>query len=65
VRRISAIRSNREVELEKRREELLDIRWARWRNQMITTVSLMLVVALCVTGDSADVVRALRTLIGL
>jgi hypothetical protein len=65
MRRVSAIRSNRDFDMEKRREELRDIRWARRRSQLITAVIVVAVIVLLVTGSSGDVVKGVRALIGL
>jgi preprotein translocase subunit SecE len=65
-RRISSIRSSREADLEERREELRNIRWARHRNQLITTAVILIVGAavamLLASGDLTGVIRLLRVL---
>jgi hypothetical protein len=40
MRRISNIRSSREVTLEMHREELRNVRWARRRNQIVTVAGV-------------------------
>jgi hypothetical protein len=64
MRRISSIRSGREAELEKRREELRDIRWRRRRNMMITVVSLVVAVVAVLTEEGRGILQILPGLLG-
>lgn len=46
MRRISTIQSSREANLEERREELRNLRWARRRNQIVTLAIVASLIAL-------------------
>ena len=66
MRRISNIRNSREASLEKRREELRNSRWARWRSQFLTLAGMAsLAVAASADQAPADVARVIRTLLGV
>jgi hypothetical protein len=58
MRRISGIHTDREVDLERRREQLRNIRWNRRRSKLVTTVWLALVLIVVLTPAHENVVRA-------
>lgn len=65
MRRISAIRSHREAELEKHREDLRNIRWARRRSQLLTAGIVFSTIGVAASGSSHGLVDVFRTLTGL
>jgi hypothetical protein len=65
MRRISSIHTHRQADLERRREELRDMRWGRRRSMLITIVSLVLTAALLLSGGPTGIVQALRAVAGL
>jgi hypothetical protein len=66
MRRISSIRNCREADLEARREELRDVRWARRRSQMITITLILIAIItagmLWASQDPAGLVHLLGSL---
>lgn len=64
MRRISSIRTHREAELEKRREELRDSRWNRRRSMVVTVVGTASALTATAAGGP-PLLRALRQLAGL
>jgi hypothetical protein len=64
VQRISSIRSRQEAELEMRREQLRDSRWARRRSQLITVGIAGSTIALLSTGAPNEILHVLRAFVG-
>lgn len=65
MRRVSAICSNSDFEIEERREALRNIRWARRRSQLITVVFVAAVVVLLIAGSPGEAARSVSALLGL
>jgi hypothetical protein len=61
MRRISSIRTTREAELEKRREDLRNGRWARRRSMVLTGVLVLLVA----TSGGPTMIHLLRGVFAL
>jgi hypothetical protein len=65
MRRINSIQTHRQADLERRREELRNLRWTRRRSMLITIASLLLAAALLLSGGPKVLIQALRAVAGL
>lgn len=65
MRRISTLQSERDIDMERHREELRDIRWARWRSELRTAGALIGTATLIATGTTGQIVQAIRAFLGL
>jgi hypothetical protein len=65
MRRISTIRNRQETEIEVRREELRNMRWARRRNMLLTAFALASGAGLFPTGIAASLATAIKQVLGV
>lgn len=65
MRRISRIRSKREAELEKQREELRNLRWARRRSMVTTAVIASSALVITRTDEWEAMLDVVREVSGL
>jgi hypothetical protein len=65
MRRISSIRSVREAELERLREELRNLRWSRRRSQLILGMTVLAALTLAALEGPTAALHLLRWLDGV